>query len=236
MKKLNLLVIISMLAATVLAANPPGKLVQLEIINGSGDVIYMRLEGRITKAFYYLTIPRGATKTFTVLPDSYARTTWACGGVVSTGSLNMTGNVKLNFVLCGKFPVRTVWNDLNGDGIIDEYPDIFYSEIRQAPNFGEATQEKVVYFWSYTNNLWGKLCHYYTPSPCTWWWWDGVQWQSASLWVKIKLPFSKWVNTAFPRGKWMRYKYAALPPSGKTDPVESDGKIGGGRFTLKLGR
>ena len=57
MKKLNVLLIVSMLAAALLAANPPGKLVRLEVINGSGDTVYMRLNGRNTGAFYYLTIP-----------------------------------------------------------------------------------------------------------------------------------------------------------------------------------
>ena len=81
MKKLNVLLIVAMLAAALLAANPPGKLVRLEVINGSGDTVYMRLQGRNTGAFYYLTIPAGWDKTFTVLVDSYRRTTWACGGI-----------------------------------------------------------------------------------------------------------------------------------------------------------
>jgi hypothetical protein len=45
MKKLNLLLVVTMLAAAVLAANPPGKLVRLEVINASGDTVYMRLQG-----------------------------------------------------------------------------------------------------------------------------------------------------------------------------------------------
>jgi hypothetical protein len=84
-----------MLAAALLAANPPGKLVRLEVINGSGDTVYMKLEGRGTGAFYYLTIGRATTKYFTVLVDNYKRTTWACGGVTTRGSLVMSGNVKL---------------------------------------------------------------------------------------------------------------------------------------------
>jgi hypothetical protein len=209
MKKLSVLLIVAMLAAALLAANPPGKLVRLEIINNSGDTVYMKLEGRGTGAFYYLTIPKATDKFFTVLVDSYKRTTWACGGITSKGSLVMTGNVKLNFVLCGKFPVRTVWNDFNGDGIPDWNPDIFNSEIRWAPNFGEPTQEKVVYFMAYTNNGWGKLCHYATPWPCTWWWFDPVaaQWKSASLWVMTKSSTVAWKTVKFPRGIYMRYKY-----------------------------
>ena len=209
MKKLNLLLIVSLLAATLLAANPPGKLVRLEVINGSGDTVYMRLVGRGTGAFYYLTIPAGWDKTFTVLVDSYKRTTWACGGIVSSGSLNMTGNIKLKFVLCGSFPIRTVWTDMNGDGIPDFDPDPLYSEVLKAPNFGEPTQEKVVFYRDYTNTFWRKLCHGAAPAPCTWWWWDPIVgvYKSASVWIMIKLPYSIWTTTRFPRGRYMRYRY-----------------------------
>ena len=207
MKKLNLLLIVAMLAAAQLAANPPGKLVRLQVINGSGDVVYMKLEGYGTGAFYYLTIPRGVTKYFTVLVDVYRRTTWACDGIRSTGRLYMTGNVKLKFVQCGKLPLRLVWGgDLNLNGIPDDDPNWLFDEVWLAPNFGEPTQEKVVFYAEYTDWLWVKRCHGVPPAPCTWYWWDGVQMQSAALWIRIKVGVA-WRTVRFPRGIYMRYKY-----------------------------
>jgi hypothetical protein len=208
MKKLNLLLIVALLAVSLVAANPPGKLVTLQVINASGDVVYMKLEGRGTGAFYYLAIPRGATKYFTVLVDSYRRTTWACGGIMTTGSLVMTGQVKLKFVQCGKLPLRYVWNDLSGDGIIDENLDWEYDEAWLAPNFGEPTQEKVVAWMGYTNNVWVKRCHGFAPAPCTWFWirWSDFTIQTASLWIKVKVGLA-WRALRLPRGVYMRYRY-----------------------------
>jgi hypothetical protein len=193
MKKLNVLLIVSLLAAALLAANPPGKLVRLEVINGSGDTVYMRLTGRNTGAFYYLTIPAAWDKTFTVLVDSYKRTTWACGGIVSSGSLNMTGNVKLKFVLCGKYPTRWYAVDTDGDGIKD-------LGLFQAPNYGEPTQEKVVYWSGYLNYVWVKLFHFTVTDGLGWW-------NSFNVWVRVHLTYSVWQRIRFPRGKFMRYRY-----------------------------
>jgi hypothetical protein len=202
MKKLNVLLIIAMLAAALLAANPPGKLVRLEIINASGDTVYMKLEGRGTGAFYYLTVPKATTKTFTILVDSYKRTTWACGGVTTKGSLVMTGNVKLKFVQCGTFPVRIVWRDLDGDGAYTPGPitigGVDFYELGWAPNFGEPTQEKVVYWLAYINWKWVKAYHV----------WDTAgNWNSFSIWYRYHYTFSYWGSTKFPRGIYMRYKY-----------------------------
>jgi len=205
MKKLNVLLIISMLAAALLAANPPGKLVRLEVINGSGDTVYMRLTGRNTGAFYYLTIPAGVAKSFTVLVDSYRRTTWACGGIVSSGSLNMTGNVKLKFVLCGSFPVRHVGWDIDGDGIKDVLPSEYcwamYGIVcgDVMPNFGEPTQEKVVFWRGYTNWAYAKVGWVSL--------FNGVGWNSFAIWWKLKYSFASWRTTRFPRGIFMRYRY-----------------------------
>jgi hypothetical protein len=216
MKKLNVLLIIALLATAVLAANPPGKLVRLEVINGSGDTVYMRLTGRNTGAFYYLTIPAAWDKTFTILVDSYKRTTWACGGIVSTGSLNMTGNVKLKFVLCGKLPTTLHWADWDGDGVIDPplpagscFPwisDAACSELARRPSFGEPTQEKVVFFYSYTNVFWRRACRPYDIAGigrCIFN--NGFGW--FTIWNMIKLPFAIYSRVAFPRGIYMRYRY-----------------------------
>jgi hypothetical protein len=216
MKKLSVLLILSMLAVALLAANPPGKLVHLEIINGSGDTVYMKLEGRGTGAFYYLTVPKATTKYFTVLVDSYKRTTWACGGITSTGSLVMTGNVKLKFVLCGRFPVTLHWADWNGNGVIDPpnppgwcvpwIPTAACSELAWRPSFGEPTQEKVVYYNSFTNDLWYKTCRPFDIAGigrCIYN--NGFGW--FTVWAHVKLPYVFWGKVKFPVGRFMRYKY-----------------------------
>ena len=143
MKKLYLLLIVAMLATSLVAANPAGKLVRLEIINNSGDVIYMKLEGKYTGAFYYLTVQDEDDVTFTVLTDEYKRTTWACNGVKSTGKLVMNSNARLNFTSCNAgVPLRTVFST-NVAGT--EFAFLRY------PNFGEPTMEKVFYMKAYTN-------------------------------------------------------------------------------------
>lgn len=184
MKKLNLLLVIALLAASLVAAAPQQKLVRLEVINRTGDVINIRLEGTLTSSFYYLTINYDAVRdalllpasTFTVVPDIYARTTWACGGVQSRGELVMVGNVRLNFTQCDTLPLRTVWFDWNNNGGIWGGAE-YYNELHKAPNFGEPTQEKVVFFSSATMYRWFKLPARYgwTENPVTnpfgdFWW------------------------------------------------------------------
>lgn len=189
MKKLNLLLIVAMLAAALVAANPPGKLVSLQIINASGDTVYMKLEGRGTGAFYYLTIPRATTKYFTVLVDSYRRTTWACGGIRSTGSLVMTGQVKLKFTACGRIPVIINAYDWNHDGLVDA--------VGPKPNFGEPTQEKVVFYQEYTNRYWLKSTVLFD---------DGVFLWLGSFWSYRKGSVA-WRTARVPRGIYMKYRY-----------------------------
>jgi hypothetical protein len=121
MKKLNLLIVVALLATALLMAAAPAKLVRLEVINQTDAPIYIKLTGELTDAFYYLTIPADEVMTFTVLTDSYKRETWACDYKTS-GRLVMTGNVRLNFVPCNTFPA----------------------------NKGEPTMEKVAYFKYYT--------------------------------------------------------------------------------------
>jgi hypothetical protein len=199
MKKLNILLIVSMLAVALLAANPPGKLVRLEINNVSGDTVYMKLEGRGTGAFYYLTVPNSTLKTFTVLVDSYKRTTWACGGITSKGSLVMTGNVKLKFVQCGTMPLRTWWltpfYDLLGP-VKFLMPDGSYITLtRKVPNFGEPTQEKVSYFSAYGNRGYAKIGAI------------SIMGNSYAIWVLYLFSAPRWGTLKYPQGIYMRYKY-----------------------------
>ena len=94
------------------------KLVRLKLINQSDQPVYLQLNGA---QFYYLTVNPKTTKTFTVMPGIYSRTTWACGAF-AIGTLNMSSQVKLNFIPCDRY----------------------------APNQGEPTMEKVSLFDSPT--------------------------------------------------------------------------------------
>ena len=151
MKKLNLLIVVALLASALLMAATPAKLVRLEVINQTGAPIYIKLEGQLTEAFYYLTIPADETMTFTVLTDSYKRTTWACDYMTS-GRLVMTGNIRLNFVPCNTIPLK--WVPLQ---ICDQYGvcepvlepgknDELVPVVVRVVNKGEPTMEKVAYF------------------------------------------------------------------------------------------
>ena len=139
MKKLTFWLVLVALVASVIGTGAADvfKLVRLDIINKSGDTVYIKLEGELTDAYYYLTIPDGEAMSFTVETDLYKRTTWACGGTKNTGRLEMTSQVRLVFTECDVIPWRTVWWDDNGNGIIDA------GELYRKPNYGEPTQEKV---------------------------------------------------------------------------------------------
>ena len=149
MKKVTiLLVLVAMLAAAFTTGTT--KLVRLTIFNDTGDTVYMKLEGTEGDAYYYLTVADGDETTFTVETDLYKRTTWACG-YKTTGKLTATSNVFLKFVECDRMPTRTVWLDLNLDGVVDD------GELFKANNYGEPTMEKVQYFkWTHGGYYWGS--------------------------------------------------------------------------------
>jgi hypothetical protein len=149
MKKLMLLVLIAMLASSLVAAKLPDKLIRLEVINKSGDTVYIKLEGTLFEQFYYLTIPDGEDMTFTVVGDHYKRTTWACGGVKSSGSLEMISQVRLTFTPCNRWNKKLLM-------VIGPY---WYYNLK---GFGEPTQEKVVYFKYLATS-------FSTPWDLPWW-------------------------------------------------------------------
>ena len=142
MKKVTFLLVLVALVASVVGTGAADtfRLIRLDIINDSGDTVYMKLEGDLTEAYYYLTVPDGEAMTFTIETDLYERTTWACGGVKNTGKLEATSNIRLKFTECFVQPMRRVWIDDNGDGIVDA------GELWKVPNYGEPTMEKVVYY------------------------------------------------------------------------------------------
>lgn len=147
MKKVSLLILLVIVLSTVLMAAVPTKTVRLTIINKSDYDVYMKLEGSaVTEAFYYLTIPAGSqdeptVKVFTVMSDLYSRTTWQCEGVQSSGSLAMTGNIRLVFTPCGKFFNLTWRPDRD---YIDPVTGLLVHVYVE--NQGEPTMEKVTRF------------------------------------------------------------------------------------------
>jgi hypothetical protein len=164
MKKLNLLIVVALLASALLMAATPAKLVRLEVINQTDAPVYIKLTGELTDAFYYLTIPAEETMTFTVLTDNYKRETWACD-YKSSGRLVMTGNVRLNFVPCNTMPLRRVWAqdcDQYGENCVPLYVEgkngVLVPWIVKVVNKGEPTMEKVSYFKYYTGTFWTWDC------------------------------------------------------------------------------
>ncbi len=232
MKKLNLLIVVAMMAALLLAANPAGKLVRLEVINKTDFPVYIKLEGRHTDAFYYLTIPDDDEMTFTVLSDDYKRTTWACDGIKSSGDLVMTGNVRLVFTPCGQMPLRWVlrwyrwWDD---DPMSPTFGQLLeWTTAYRMPNFGEPTMEKVWYWKEYSFVRWRKLVDpvlaaaaICDPTPidlCDVYWSPNgwISWFSVAdptdfdghftLWIPLKLGVASRTYKG-PVGVWWRYQY-----------------------------
>lgn len=136
-------IIFLLLALTLIASASGAKLVRLDIINDTGDTVYMKLEGTESDAFHYLTILDGENKSFTIETDLYKRTTWACG-YETTGRLAATSNIRLKFTVCDQVPTKRVTKATH------EFLCKYNSDtgIYQCPNYGEPTMEKVVYFKS----------------------------------------------------------------------------------------
>jgi len=153
MKKLTILFVLLAVLFTTFAATPV-KLVRLEVINQSGDTVFMKLTGIETGSYYYLTIPDKETKLYTLATDLYTRTTSACG-FTNPGRLNMTSNTRLKFVECNRLPNKIV--------AAPRYPEtcqLLDTGLYSCPNYGEPGNEKVVYFnttigGTYTNGICG---------------------------------------------------------------------------------
>jgi hypothetical protein len=115
-------IVVMLLTAAVMPAMAKSKLVRLTLNNKSDQTVNLQLNG---SQFYYLTVGAGESKVFTVNRETYSRTTWACG-LTSSGTLDMSTQVTLNFMPC-------------------EGP---------APNQGTPTFEKVSLFDSPTGKYW----------------------------------------------------------------------------------
>lgn len=101
MKKSSLVIIMLVLvvSTTLLAAAPPQIIKsRLEIKNKSFQRVMISLQG--SGNFFYLVVDPLTEKIFTLPPQIYSHTTWACGKSTS-GNLNMNSNVRLVFTRCG---------------------------------------------------------------------------------------------------------------------------------------
>jgi len=173
MKKVSLLVLLAIVASTLLMAAIPTTIVRLTIVNKSGYDVYMKLEGSgITEAFYYLTVPSGTrdepvVKVFTVMSDLYTRTTWQCNGLKSSGSLLMSGNIRLTFTPCGEkvdrcwyvteaYDTHCIGTDAAGRPVMEtvRWGWVWHAKFHSTQ--GERTMEKVTYFKypSFYSNPW----------------------------------------------------------------------------------
>jgi hypothetical protein len=149
MKKVSLLVLLAIVASTLLMAAIPTTVVRLTIINKSGYDVYMKLEGsQITGQYYYLTVASGTrdepyVKVFTIMSDLYQRTTWQCGGVQSSGTLIVDGNIRLTFTPCGEKACSWTNTTLQFWGCHKDQATLVETGHRFA---GEPRMEKVTYF------------------------------------------------------------------------------------------
>lgn len=179
MKKLNLLIVLALVVSAILMAATPVKLVRLNIINNSGGTIYMKLTGENTDAFYYLTVPDGEDMTFTVLTDKYARETWGCDGLKSSGDLFVTGNLKLRFTDCSFGPpmkwapvrewVPCVGWVVPGQEVVDCEGNVIVvpAEVQRVINRGEPSMEKVWHNYWYSGDFGAYDCGVWTIKKTT---------------------------------------------------------------------
>lgn len=136
------------------AANLSQKVVRLEVINKSGAVVYIELEGESTGAFYYLTVPDASTKTFSLMADYYKRKTWTCDRFRYNSRLNLNSNSRLTFAeKCSSYPPILVYQ-------LSDKVDTS-NQVVQRPPRGERTMEKVPYFNLYVYIRGVKTCTFH---------------------------------------------------------------------------
>ena len=101
MKKRTLIfVVLVLVVTTILLAATPTQIIKtrLEIKNKSYQRVMISLRG--SGNFFYLVVDPLTEKIFTLPPQFYSHTTWACGKTTN-GTLNMNSNVRLVFTRCG---------------------------------------------------------------------------------------------------------------------------------------
>ena len=99
-KKMLVAVLFALLAIlflTTAVALAQEDLIRIEVINKSEESASISLIGET--AYYFLTVPAGETKWFTVERDVYQRTTFACGES-NSGTVDLTTHKRLIFTRC----------------------------------------------------------------------------------------------------------------------------------------
>lgn len=111
-KLLTILLVVVMLLVTVIPAfaqdDEPDR-VPLRIINRTGSLVTLTLNGDDTGSHYFLAVP-GSTlgeveSTFTIDRDTYSQITLVCGSTLN-GTLNASAQVRLVFVNCSRAPAN----------------------------------------------------------------------------------------------------------------------------------
>ncbi len=99
---LSMVVLLIILSVATIIAVAKTDLARFEVINKTDQPVSISLLNE--SAFYYLTVPAGDTKIFTVERLVYDQTIWSCG-LSASGMVDLTTYVKLTFTQCdGKAP------------------------------------------------------------------------------------------------------------------------------------
>ena len=114
-----LFVLLATLLFTTAIAMAKEALIRIEVINKSEESVSISLLGET--AYYFLTIPAGETKMFTVERDIYQRTTYACGES-NSGTVDLNTHKRFIFTRC--FGDAPNWGEPGMEKIhIDDSPD-----------------------------------------------------------------------------------------------------------------
>ena len=110
MKKLTMVLILVVVASVMLMAAAPSftKLARFNVWNRTDETVNIQLKWNhaddpAKDVFYYLTIPDGTYKTFTVARHVYDATIWACGDDADV-TLDILTQLQLNFPACTYAP------------------------------------------------------------------------------------------------------------------------------------
>jgi hypothetical protein len=110
MKKLTMVLILVVVASVMLMAAAPSftKLARFNVWNRTDETINIQLQWNhpddpAKDVFYYLTIPDGTYKTFTVERHVYDATIWSCGEDADV-TLDILTQLQLNFPACTYAP------------------------------------------------------------------------------------------------------------------------------------